>query len=202
MERLKVNRERHDHEWILLSGRVNSLLASQSFLIVASTALYHPLMENQPSDSSALAELFLALLGLIICIFSSVVISINCRVIRDWHKHLNHLYVEDVNYAPIDTLKGLHIPRNHPDILHTISTDIFSVGLPVIFGVFWLTLLIYAHSNYEFDDFSLTFHSYSAVILGILTLWAILIALIFRDGGLFKKNSIEPKFSHKKRCPF
>ncbi|ESQ81763.1 hypothetical protein AEAC466_20285 [Asticcacaulis sp. AC466] len=133
-ERLQVYRDRHDHEWVLLSGRINTLMTSQSFLIAACAALYVNRVGNEHS-SGIIA--MIASVAILLCFMASLVIVINCRVILDWHIEANRLYKEDMNRD----LAGYYIPRDQADFRHILTTDIFSTLIPLSLGFLWLEAL-------------------------------------------------------------
>lgn len=133
-ERLQVYRDRHDHEWVLLSGRINTLMTSQSFLIAACAALYVNRLGNEHSNGIIAV---IASVALLLCFTASMVIVINCRVILDWHIEANRLYKEDENHE----LTGYYIPRDQTDFRHIITTDIFSTLIPLSLGFLWLEAL-------------------------------------------------------------
>lgn len=135
-DRLAAFRARHDHEWSLLSGRLGTLLTSQSFLIIACGSLYSNL-KNDTDKAPVLLPL--SAVALILCFLSTIVIAINCRVIRDWHVFRAKLFDED----KAGELGAIDILRRTPDLKHLVTAEVFSVIIPILFAGLWIRAILH-----------------------------------------------------------
>jgi hypothetical protein len=116
----------------LLSGRVNAFLSSQALFATGATLLAASTTPHEPEI------IFLACVAVTFSVFSSLAITINCRVINEWHRYIQEAIKQD---AKTEYLKGIYMPRAQPDWMHHISTDMFSIFLTVIGGLAWTFII-------------------------------------------------------------
>jgi hypothetical protein len=131
--RYQTQKAGHDHEWVLLSGRVTAYLTSQSLLATGAALL----ASTDKDGNHALGLVFMSMTGMALSIIASLVIAINCSVINSWHYQIQRLIKAD---EADNFLGGFYMPRSQPDWFHTISTDGFSIGVTVIGVIAWAVL--------------------------------------------------------------
>jgi hypothetical protein len=154
-QKIEMYRNEDKHECSLLIARINALLTSQSFFLIAGVILYTSLLnyykpsEGKPADAllpsaakpiSVLTSV-IALVAFTTAILAGTAIVIGCRILRLWHslgKELIQALRNDSGWAGID---NWFLKRNQPDDSHTLSMDIFGIGLASVFVIFWAVVL-------------------------------------------------------------
>jgi hypothetical protein len=187
--------------------RINALLTSQSFFMIAGAILYTNLLStltDLPQDangkrlaSPALPELppdavnlvsAIAFVALLTASFAGIAIAIGCQVISQWHS-LGATLKSKRSVATLDeAIDGCYLPRNLPDWQHILSIDLFGVTLPLIFMAFWAIVLWWLEHPYLFL-IGLIVASVSALVL----VWRLMVSFVpclwalarrwFRSGG-------------------
>jgi hypothetical protein len=141
LQRFQIYREEDKHECNLMAIRVNALLTSQSFFLVASAILYsNAIFGKKPVLIS------IAALGFLTCALCFQAIRIGCRVLGRWHALGNRLIHEDktgTSEDPGGQLVDCHLGREQPDADHEWSVDKFGLGLAGLLCVFWAAAIIW-----------------------------------------------------------
>jgi len=86
--------------------------------------------------------------ALAVCILSFVALAIGCRILRKWHRHGERLIKEDKGRPPPE-LMHLHLDRDQPDWHHTVSMDVFVLGLCSVFIAFWIFAIHYTPAGLD-----------------------------------------------------
>ena len=141
LDKLKFCRAEIRDEYSLLSGRVSTLISSQSFLIIA----YASAMNNQIAPWSGefrlVFPLLLSALGLVISLQSSWGIRAAMDTIALWHERQSQLVARDPSLEEYRVHRPEVRRRDGQlvDITHARSL-VFARWMPHTFGVSWLLL--------------------------------------------------------------
>jgi hypothetical protein len=162
LEKFEIYRGEDRHECNLLSMRVNALLTSQSFFLIAWVILYTNVLNLKNSDAQKVhlddaGNLLraIALVAILTALLIGAAIVIGCCVIRKWHDHGRALALEthsggddDIDGCYLKT-RGLHQPDEtrwyrrmlFRDWQHALSIDLLGLVLPLSFVIFWGVVL-------------------------------------------------------------
>lgn len=142
-----AQKARHDHEWALLTARVQAFLMSQSLLATGAALLASQSLE--PGRTGHDTKLvFIAFFGTAIALISSIGIMINCKILRAWHYQIREFIKNNKTY-----LKDFYMPRRQPDIMHHISTDGINVGFCILAGIAWLIVIFIFGNQWALNFF-------------------------------------------------
>lgn len=150
LEKFQFYRDEDKHECNLIAARINAFLTSQSLLLTASAILFSGL-KNAPAGEQRLVLLPIAGVAIVAATLAEIAIWIGCDVLRQWHRHGTALIADQSNHAPnADNIDGCYLvsrnqpdlKQHQPDLRHRLSVDVFCIGLPVIFIVFWSLVII------------------------------------------------------------
>jgi hypothetical protein len=131
------------HECALLSQRISAFLVSQSFLVVASGAVYSNLYGK--TWSTPIVTL-IAGFAIVLAVVALTAIRIGCSALRRWHAFGNALLTED-SAAKDCFLKGFHLGRVQADKAHFWSMDVFNTAIPIAFLTGWIGVIAILHPS-------------------------------------------------------
>ena len=141
LDKLKFCRAEIRDEYSLMSGRVSTLISSQSFLIIA----YASALNNQIAPWAAqyrlVFPLLLSTLGVVISLQSWWSIRAAMDTISLWHGGQNALVARDPRLEEY-RVHRLEVKRRNGelvDITHERSM-VFARWMPLTFGVSWIAL--------------------------------------------------------------
>lgn len=143
----------HNQEWALLISRVQAFLTSQSLLATGAALLITSVGDHFSKI------IFFCLVGLVMAIFSSIAIAINCKIIRRWHIQIQKHIEKNKN-----VLDGYFMPRRQPDFFHLVSTDILNIGLCLFVGASWMIAFANAVGSWMWAVVFLVFIFWIAII--------------------------------------
>jgi hypothetical protein len=141
LKQFDVYREEDRHESNLISGRLSSLLLSQTLLATVAAVV-----SSLPPDRQTLIpriETLIAVLGFAMACIASIGICIGCRILHAWHEHGRALREDDKD----ELLKALFLDREMPDLRHKFSVELLNLGIPVLLGTGWLLLPVLVWSR-------------------------------------------------------
>jgi len=178
--RFQAYRDEDKHECNLLSNRVNALVTSQSLFAAGAAALYI-------GGNHKVEILFVAIAALVMNMIASFGIVIGCRVLTEWHRHGQALIARDEG----GLLLGYRLARRvQPDWQHIVSMNLFSIGLPAVFGVVWLVVIASVVTQYvPLESVSAFTRVYVSVfIMAALSAiwWGVLRTVWDKAGGLWE----------------
>ena len=136
-QQFQLFRDEDKHECNLISARINALLTSQSLLLAGALVLYSEF--KTLGKEQIFIVIVIAVLGLITSLLSGIAIFGGCKVLRAWHKYSKKIQgLEQLEDSVVRT-------RNMPDVWHIVGMEVFSIGMPIVFVVFWITVLIFIY---------------------------------------------------------
>jgi hypothetical protein len=141
IKQFETYRKEDQHECTLLSQRTSAFLTSQSFLAVATGAVYSNLYGK--TWSTPIVS-FIAGFAIVLAMHASLAIRIGCFVLRRWHNFGNCLLAADKE----GYLDGFHLNRDQPDGAHFWSMDVFNAGVPLVFLAGWIAVIFVLHLGY------------------------------------------------------
>ena len=173
LKQFETYRKEDQHECTLLSQRVAAFLVSQSFLVIATTAVY-----SSTSDKGPKIATFIAMFAVVLALIASIAIAIGCRVLRRWHEFGTKLLAAD---AQDGYLKGFHFNRRQADLAHILSMDVFNIAIPIAFLTGWMYVVGRLHPEYVF---------------WLLLIWAGDLVFVFLIARTFKVGEINDHDFH------
>jgi hypothetical protein len=191
LKQFEIYRSEDKHECTLLSQRITAFLTSQSFLVVATGAVYANLyLKQDPTHTGPVPAVadpipivtFIALFAIALAIIAFTAIVIGCLVLRRWHQFGARLVAMDKRRGE-DFLKGFHFNRKQADWAHFFSMDVFNTAIPFVFLTGWICVIAKLHSSWVI----LLSRSWFAMLI----LWLGTLALIVWYPDLFRVGKID-----------
>lgn len=135
MELYRHYRSEIQHEMALMLARLNALLTSQSFLVIAYASSMAIANGQWGGPFSMLLPPFLALLGLVLAIEGRIGIVAARKALWRWQQRLDTLV--DANHSLVDYADS----RTAEAANTRLAGELFAVRSPIIFMVAWVFLL-------------------------------------------------------------
>ena len=153
LELLRFYRSEIKYQSDLLTSRLNSLLTSQSFLLIAYASSMSGLIGHWQDPFALVFPPVLAVLGLVLSLQAWPGIRAGYAVIGLWHQKERHLLIGDNDLNEYDYLPAPRETGDEPDEwLRKRSREgaLFTRQAPLVFIVAWCCFVVLPFAMYRF----------------------------------------------------